>query len=328
MANSATGGAGNLCFGGRPIGTLANVKVVKGFEAGLLLGNPFHLACGGDISLSQLTYSFDSTDGTRAVAPICVLPSTHPSAFEAAEAVRPVAFTPQTVTVPARCEFVISARAPSGAPAGTSVLLTPLDDLRADIGVLVSHSCNTVDERGYLKVRVVNPHNRKVTLPLMTPLARVSVDPDVVAVRPEFDVDEIMAGINVGPELDDADVSSLRAMFSRMREAFASEPKYAHGIQARIDTPSVDSGAATAPSVGQPRWNPAQSSALGSVLDKQEKAGFIAKWVICVPKSLRLRVLHAVHCSSGHLGVSRTLAHSSDTKMEPWSLRMTRGVVR
>lgn len=267
----------HLHFGEHAVGTLDNVRVVRGFDAGLLLGNPFHRSRNSDILYSQNMFCFDSPDGTRSCTPFRVSPSSLSSAYHAVEAIKPIAFTPQTVTIPARCEYVLQARAPSGAEPGSTVLITPLEDSRADIGVLVSHGIAAVGEDGYLKVKVINPYHRKVVLPLMTPLARITLDPDTVKVPPEFSVDEIMSGINLGPELSEEQTQLVRDMFSGLRTAFASEPKYAHGIKCHVDTPAVDSGSASAPTISQPRWSSAQSEAMKGVLDAQVKAGYIAR---------------------------------------------------
>ena len=101
-----------------------------------------------------------------------------------------------------RTDKIIRVRVPSTIPVGSTVLLTPLHDSRADIGVLVGHSLQTVQDDGstatYVLCKVINPHQRKVVLPLMTPLARFTADPKLAPVKPEFTVEEIIKNCHIG----------------------------------------------------------------------------------------------------------------------------------
>ena len=269
---------------------LENIRVVRGFRGGFLIGNPLHVQLGGRMDYRSMTYTFTGPDDERHDTPFRLLGSRLTAyssdegevdaASSVASAVKPIAFTPKTVTIGKRTEQIIAVRVPSHVPTGATVLITPLEasDVRADIGVMVSHGLETVGPDGYVRVKVVNPHERKVTLPIMTPLARFTEDPaTLAALVPEFDVDTIMEQANIGPEVTPEMRAMVAAMLESRRRVVASTPGYAQGLKCSIDTPSVDLGQVSAASCRQQRWSPGQLDALKGVIDEQVKAGYVAR---------------------------------------------------
>ena len=267
-----------LTLAGANIGRLTGIRVVRGFRAGLLLGTSFFDSLKACLSYEDRTFSFvPPGGGARLHTPFITGAAGLNTASLLADAVKPVAYLPETVRIGKRCEQWIRVRVPHSAPVGSTVLLSPMEDSRADIGVLVSHGLQTVGADGYVKVKVINPHEKRVVLPLMTAVARFTLDPALVETTTEFNVDQIMKAVNLGPELTPEMVDELRAMFESRKASFASTPQYAHGVKCKIPTPAADTGTAPIPSVKQPRWSPAQTEALKGVIDAQVKAGYLAR---------------------------------------------------
>ena len=274
---------------GVPLPMLENIRVIRGFRGGFLIGNPFHDQLSGSMDYRSRTYTFTGLDGERHSTPFSVRGSLLTSyytesdipdvAAAVAAVVKPIAFSPNTVTIDKRTEQVIECRVPSGVPVGSTILLTPLEasDVRSDIGVLVSHGLERVRPDGTVPVKIINPHHRKVTLPIMTPLVRFTVDPMIAQVEPEFDADSIMKQVNIGPEVTEEMRAQIAQMIEPRRKVVASVPGYAQGLKCTIDTPSVDLGQVSASSCKQPRWSPGQLGILKGVIDAQAKAGYVAR---------------------------------------------------
>ena len=68
----------------------------------------------------------------------------------------------------------------------------------------------------------------------MTPLARFTPDPEVMRPDPEFNVEEIISSVNLGPELDDEMRAMVREMLETRRRTFASMPKYVNGVKSAL----------------------------------------------------------------------------------------------
>ena len=97
--------------------------------------------------------------------------------------------------------------------AGETVLLLPLEDERLQsLDILIAPSISKVDGSGYTTVRGVNPHNRPVTVPLLTQVARFIVDPRISGAGLEFTTDEIMERIHLPEGMSRDELQYVRHM--------------------------------------------------------------------------------------------------------------------
>ena len=194
----------------------------------------------------------------------------------AVHGVSPVAYTDKSVEVPAWSEKDIWVRVPSCCPKGSELVLLPLDDTRAaDLGVLVAAGAATVNNDGYVKIRVINPNLHKVRIPLLSPIARFIVDPVLLGLDTPFTTAEIMDKVKINPDLSPADVQLVEQMIHKVRRLFQERLGYAHGYKCVIPTSQIDSGAAPPPN-RQPRNQSAEEeAALKKTLDKLLKERII-----------------------------------------------------
>ena len=155
------------------------------------------------------------------------------------EDIEPVAFTPEGLTIPPWCEQNIRVRVPSVGVGGSSIAYEPLGDGRErELGVLVASGIANVDQQGYVKIRVVNTSRKPVRIPLLTPLARFIVDPEIKRLDTQYNTSEIMNEIHVNPEVEPRR-AAIMAFLEPRRRLFSNELGYAHAYKHEIVTPGL-----------------------------------------------------------------------------------------
>ena len=190
----------------------------------------------------------------------------------------PIAYAPDATVVPAWSEAFISARLPDSATGAKTVAVLPLEDERADeLGVAVAPGIYTLDETGYVKLRVVNPTNQRVPISAGTALAQFILDPTTEERDFEFTVDEIMKMINIDSKATQEDLVWIRQMIAARRRLFRSTVGWAHLFKATIDTPEVDAGRVAPPASRNMRYSPGELEALKKEVDKLLKQRIIER---------------------------------------------------
>ena len=266
-----------LHLDGVHIPPLERVSVVRCLPYGLILGNSFNVEMGARYDYGRRVVEFLSPACQGASARFSITGDSDLRVCIVASTATPVAYTPETIQVEPRCVTKVRVRVPAQTPVGSTLLMSPLVDSRKDIGVIVSHGLCKVNDDGYVYVELINPKFVKVVVPLMTPLAHFEVDPTIEPLKPEFSVEEVMAAINLGPELTDEQRGLIRDMLASRLVVFASKPRYAQGVKCHIHTPQIDSGAASPPQARSSRLGPSQEEALRRIIDEQVEAGYLAR---------------------------------------------------
>ena len=155
---------------------------------------------------------------------------------ETISAVDPYAFTPERVVVPAWSEHLVKCRVPASIAKGVDVALLPLEDASLpDLGVLVAPCVQKPTDDGFVWARVCNTSREEVSIPMLTPIARFIIDPRTQPLATEYDVDQVMAKINIG-NLSTADLAKCRSMLMHRLALFRSRLGYAHPMKVEIRT--------------------------------------------------------------------------------------------
>ena len=187
-----------------------------------------------------------------------------------ADPVQPIAFAAERVEIDEWCEFNLRCRTPKAVAAGSDVLILPLEDERAkSLDFLVAPALCRVDESGYVVIRCLNPHRRKINVSLLSQVARFVVDPRISGADLEFTTDEIVERINLPTDLSPEELQYVRAMISQRRRLFATTLGWAHGYKQKIDTPLIDSGAVPPPAFPMRNRPPGEWAILKEFVDKQ-----------------------------------------------------------
>ena len=290
-----------LEFGGARV-ECCDVPVLANFS-GLLIGNDLQLpckaltdlavdrvgdvACDGAVSLQSAPHTpisrpvpvavTQERPGSFRFSAIADVPSTQGAGFDSA-CVSPIAYAPEPLRVPAWSEKILWVRVPHEAVAGHDLAMLPLEDARApDLGLLIAPGLARPDKRGMVPIKVVNPSQEPKRIPVLTPLARFMVDPEISGAGIEYTTDEIMERINLPKDSTEEELQWIRHMINLRRRLFSSKLGVAHGYRARIDTPRIDSGEVKPPSVANRRRSPEEYAALKTEIEKQLKAGLLQR---------------------------------------------------
>ena len=156
--------------------------------------------------------------------------------------VAPLGYAPKPICVKAWCQQYIRVRIPASIPPDMVVALLPIEDPSLpDLGVLVAPTLDRADKNGYVWVQVLNPTRKEVTIPLLRPIVRFIIDPEVGGPEVEFTPDEVMKAIHVGPESKE-DRNQCRQMLRTRLSLFRTKLGYSQTPKVDIETPRVDSG--------------------------------------------------------------------------------------
>ena len=155
-----------------------------------------------------------------------------PEVERALQQVQPVAWAPETITVPAWSQAIVEVKVPEVLMKCKNILLMPLDDeTEADLGVLVAPSLVSVSSKGTVPCQVINLGRKPVRIPLLRRIARFQVDPRVYSVQYEKTTEEIISEIHIGEHLTELDKQNLRAMLEKRRALFRTRLCLAHGYK-------------------------------------------------------------------------------------------------
>ena len=194
------------------------------------------------------------------------------------EAAAPLAYCPEVTKVPAWSQSMVRVRLPLAAIEGHDVAILPLNDDRIeDLGVRIAPMLVTPDKDGFCHVRVVNATLHPITLDVLQPIARFVIDPRIADTDLEFTVDEIMDSIHIAADASASDRAEIREMLKTRRRLFASKLGHAHGFQADIHTPQIDSGERPPPYKPNRRCSPQEYEALRTTIDKQVRQKLLVK---------------------------------------------------
>ena len=192
-------------------------------------------------------------------------------ASDVIDVINPIAFAPKSQQVPGWSEALIKVKAPACVTKGSTIALLPIDDSTyGDLGLLVAPSVTKVDDEGFAYTRVINLKKKPRGVPLLAPVARFIIDPEIIESSYEYDTDEIMKMIHVGPE-DASGRAKCRALVETTRALFRSTLGYAHPMQASIPTRAVDEGRLPAPNEQNRPRPPAEEAALQQMVEKLHK---------------------------------------------------------
>ena len=193
----------------------------------------------------QLKFNFDG--GTTRVV---LTPTVTEEVRRAIGEVEPVAFAQTDLIVKPWCQQFIKLRVPASMPRDRPLAVLPLEDAqRVELGVLVAPTIETPSEDGFIVAMVINPTREAVRIPLLTPVARFIIDPQLSGPETEFNVDEVMERVHIGPQAAD-DRAKIRDMLRKRLSLFRTKLGYTHTPAVDIPTPRVDSGEVQAPSDG------------------------------------------------------------------------------
>ena len=192
------------------------------------------------------------------------------------DSVRPIAFMAETRRIPPWSEFTAKVRVAKAATVGKTIGIFPLEDADAQhLDVMIAPSIGEVDENGYTTVRGINPHNRPVSLAVLTQIARFVIDPRVSTLSLEFTTDEIIERVHLPTDLTHDELTYLKAMIHQRRRLFATTLGWAHGYKQKIETPLIDSGEALPPAFPMRHRSPGEWAVLKEFVDKQLKQRLI-----------------------------------------------------
>ena len=225
------------------------------------------------------------------------------------EGVQPMAYAPKAVEVPSWSQKRFWVRAPAIALEGHEVAVVPIEDSSySDLGVLIAPSLQTPKD-GWILIQAINLSSRPFNIAQLTPVARIHVNPRTGGKDIEFNVDEILEGINVNPAFNQSERAQCRRMLAKRRRLFASQLGYAHGHRVHISTKRIDSGEVHPPAAPM-RWKRTaeENEALVAAVKKQLKQQLIEPasspfnaTPMCIPKAsggyrvvLDFRALNAV----------------------------------
>ena len=284
--------------------SIKNVAIVQHFD-GFIIGNDFHAATGAAIDFKTSSVCYDHPSG-RFCSPFTTVRRPLPSPLEVASpepgavashipsrvllseplasAIRPLAFAPKDIVVPPRClEKVIRVQVPSSMPVGSVVILDRVrDGVHPDkLNILVSAAAAVVGEDRTVPLTVLNPNNFPVRIPELSALAEFEHWDPSTATPPEFDVDEIMSKVNIGPEVaaDPSRLGMVRDMLEKFRSCFRSTPGYTHAVRHTISTPSLlpphGTGTIAPPRARIRTENDEQRAALRKLIDKRVQSQLV-----------------------------------------------------
>ena len=176
--------------------------------------------------------------------------------------VAPIAFNPQSIRVAAWSEQLIKVRVPASLVKQNTLALLPLESQEyGDLGVLVAACVTKADKDGYVWARVINLSKQPVNIPMLTPIARFVIDPDVGGVDAEFETAEIMDQVHIGPETKE-EKAKISAMLDRRRSIFRTTLGYCHLQKMHIDTKAIDDGLVQPPAAPNQTRSPDEHAAL------------------------------------------------------------------
>ena len=199
-----------------------------------------------------------------------------PGVEELIHGASPIAFSPRSLRIPAWSESFLQLRVPVSATEGYDLALLPLEDERlTDLGILIAPTLQRADKRGYVTVRVINPHQQPVVIPPLTPVARFVIDPKARSLDVEFEVEEILARIHLPGDITEGDRHLVRRMLVTRRRLFATTLGWTHTMDMSIKTPRIESGEVEPPADPARRLSPPELKALREAVDKQLKLRLI-----------------------------------------------------
>ena len=196
-----------------------------------------------------------------------------PEVEKALQQVQPVAWAPETITVPAWSQAIVEVKVPEVLMKCKNILLMPLEDeTEADLGVLVAPALVSVNAKGTVPCQVINLGRKPVRIPLLRRLARFQVDPRVYSVQYEKTTEEIINEIHIGEDLTELDIQNLRAMLEKRRALFRTRLCLAHGykMECQLNDPSAKPSNA-----GTRVRPPAEEEALCEWVRKQQQEGIV-----------------------------------------------------
>jgi hypothetical protein len=186
--------------------------------------------------------------------------------------IAPIGWTPETVEVPGWSEKFFKVRLPATLVKARDVLLLPLEDeRREDIGVLIAPTLEKVTKDGYAYCRAINMSDKKVRIPLLTPVVRFQVDPRVYNIEHEHTAEEIMEKIQLADDLTAEERNSVLNLIKARRALFRSKLGHAHGYKMSI---KVEPGSKK-PNAQLRVRSDEEEAAMNEEVTKQWKAGLI-----------------------------------------------------
>ena len=188
--------------------------------------------------------------------------------------IAPLGYAAEPITVQPWCEQFIKLRAPASFPNGTEVAVLPVDDpTLPDLGLLVATTIARVKD-GYIIAKVLNISREKKTIPLLRPVIRFIIDPRLGGPEVEFETNEVMERIHVGPS-SPRDRKKCAKMLDTRLSIFRTTLGYSHTPQIKIETPLVDSGVLTAPARNSRPRPPEVEAVLENTVQKLYKGGIV-----------------------------------------------------
>jgi hypothetical protein len=182
-----------------------------------------------------------------------------------------VAFVPKTTVVKKWSQQVIMVKVPSTlAKLQRPIATLPLDTTDyGELDVLVCPTMAMPDKDGMLPVGVMNLQGQAVSIPMLTPIARFVIDPELSGIEVEFETADIMDKCHVGPK-GTSDRKIIAETLSKRRSIFRSELGHSatHMQDASIRTKRIDSGEVQPPFTPAGCHNPKEAAALQTTLKK------------------------------------------------------------
>ena len=161
--------------------------------------------------------------------------------------VAPLGYAPDAIEIEPWCVQYIKVRLPCSMPVDRSVGIVPVEDpMLPDLGVLIAPTIEHADADGYVWVKVMNPTRRSVQIPLLRPVVRFIIDPELVGPVVEFTSEEVMQKIKIGPQTE-KEREKCRVMLEKRLSLFRTTLGYTQTPRIDIVTPAIDRGEVEAP---------------------------------------------------------------------------------
>ena len=189
----------------------------------------------------------------------------------------PIAFAPEPIVIPAWGQKTVYCRAPAAAIGDAPLCLAPLEDHRREsLGVIVVPEFVVPDRNGHVPITLINHSSRKRSLPLLAPLARYIINPEIGGTDLRFTVEEIIERVHIEPSFTKIDVEQLTEILTHRRRLFSDVLGWAHGYKLRIETPRIDSGEVLPPNKPNRRRSAEEEEALRVTCEKLLKQNIVA----------------------------------------------------
>ena len=145
----------------------------------------------------------------------------------AKQGARPLVYTKESLRIASFSEVTVSLAAPANLE-GQEVLVTPAHESGSHLKIVAAHAISQVRE-GKVVVRLLNPNLHDITIPALSEVARLELDPrvqnEVHPAQPSLALDDIWEHIGRNIKgIDEEEEGQIKKWLDEYRDVFAKEP--------------------------------------------------------------------------------------------------------